>query len=749
MQKVSKAYKESMKSSLRERAYIMLSFGLINQEAQAKATVEEGDFAYYANAKNVLGEKSDDTVYATLEENFTKVDGSMFFLPRRNQSGAYLDTGIISDKLLTEAIFELTINLNIVATDFKGITINFGENYPVDFDMVSSSGQVIEFRGNDQAVFSTEEVLTDTTQVRLIFYTMKNPQSRVRIYSIRFGYGLVYYNQDVMSSSLESYVSPIGADVPQIDFSVQLKNYDHYFNVDNPKSAINFLETGQEMEIYYGYQLPETGEIEWIRGNRLLCSEWESDDYTATIRCQDIFRNMDSEYYKGMYNSAGVSYYELTEDVLRDAGLTDYYIDPQLRTLFTKNPIPRVQHKEALQIIANACRCVLTQTRFGTIQIKSSFVPEATASAKTQAAYSNADKILDDSVKDEYASLNTNYTTADGKMFFLPRNLSGKTFNAGFVSAELSDENGLFASNPVVTIEQEVACMYYGAKFVFGNAIPAEFVIRTYNDRQLVTEYTVGADEIERVTILHIDLDDFDTMEIEFTKTAEPYNRIVLNNFSFGDITDFTMTRTDMTSSPKAIKQELIKEVIVPCYSYQNGTQEDNLVGEDVEVKAGDVETFFIGEPSYGFRAVLEDTTGGVTIEDWGNYYITVRFSVTGKYRLEIYGYRYKIVERYAVKTLNNRGKTIKWENPLMSDIGMATDLANWLGDYYASGIEYEYDTRGNPEIDVNDIVYQENEFHNDMKVNIYRQTLNFNQSFSGKVTARRVGGAKYGLANP
>ena len=85
----------------------------------------------------------------------------------------------------------------------------------------------------------------------------------------------------------------------------------------------------------------------------------------------------------------------------------------------------------------------------------------------------------------------------------------------------------------------------------------------------------------------------------------------------------------------------------------------------------------------------------------------------------------------------------------MMSDMGMANDLAEWLGDYYASGIEYEYNTRGNPEIDVNDIVYQENEFHSDMKVNIYRQTLNFNQSFSGKVTARRVGGAKYGLANP
>lgn len=69
----------------------------------------------------------------------------------------------------------------------------------------------------------------------------------------------------------------------------------------------------------------------------------------------------------------------------------------------------------------------------------------------------------------------------------------------------------------------------------------------------------------------------------------------------------------------------------------------------------------------------------------------------------------------------------------MMSDMGMANDLAEWLGDYYASGIEYEYDTRGNPEIDVNDIVYQENEFHKDMKVNIYRQTLNFNQSFRAR----------------
>lgn len=740
MQKVSKAYKESMKSPLRERAYIMLSFGLVNQEAQAKARIEEGDFSYYSNSSNIFGESNDDTVYATLEENFTKVDGSMFFLPRRNASHTYLDTGIVSEKLLSEAIFELTINLNMAATDFKGITINFGENYPVNFDMVSSSGQVIEYRNNTDSLFTTEEVLENTTQVKLVVYSMKNPQSRLRIYSIRFGYGLVYYNNDVMSSSLESYVSPIGADVPQIDFTVQLKNYDHYFNVDNPKSAINFLETGQEMQIHYGYQLPDSDEIEWIIGNNLLCSEWESDDYTATIRCQDIFRNMDSEFYKGIYNRNGISYYDLAVAVLRDAGFTDYYIDPQLKNLYTKNPLPRVQHKEALQIIANACRCVLSQTRLGKIQIKSSFVPEAQASAETEAEYSNVENIMNTEVKDEYASLATNYAVADGSMFFLPRNGVGVR-NTGYVSAEISNEQCEFEKNPKVTIRQEVACMYYGARFTFGQSLPSAFIIRTYNNGELVNTVEVGENEISKVTVIHTELDDFDTMVVEFTKTAEPQNRIVLNNFSFGDVTEFTMTRNDMTSSPKAIKQELVKEVIVPAYSYQNGVQEESLISEEVTVSVGDVTTFFVGEPSYNYRAVVDENASGVTILEWGNYYIKVQFNVAGTYRLEIFGYRYKIVEQYAVKSLNNRGRTIKWENPLMSDIAMATDLAEWLGDYYASGIEYEYNTRGNPELDVNDIVYQENEFHDGMKVTIYRQTLNFNQSFSGKVTARRLGG--------
>lgn len=740
MQKVSKAYKESMKSSLRERAYIMISFGLVNQEAQAKATVDNGSYAYYSNKDNIFGEHIDDTVYATLEEEFTKVDGSMFFLPRATEGGRYYDTGIVSDKLVSEARCEVIISLNTIATDFKGLTINFGENYPVDFDIVGSTGQTIEFRGNTKSKWSTEEVLENTTYIKLVFYKMKNSQSRLRIYSIMFGYGLVYYNDSVMSSALDSYVSPIGADVPQFDFSVTLKNYDHYFNVDNPNSAINYLETGQEMDIMYGYQTPGSDTIEWIQGNHLWCSEWESDDNTATIRCQDIFRNMDGEYVKGLYSATGKSYYALAEEILKDAGISEYYIDPRLKKLYSNNPIPRVKYKEALQIIANACRCVLTQSRDGKVQIKSNFMPSASIETNGEETYSNAANVLTDTPKVEYATLAGNYTPTDGTMFFLPRN--GKAaLTTGYVSKEISGANGTFTKNPVVTITMEAIRAYYGLKLVFGTALPAAFTIRTYKGGEPVNEYPVEKDEINITSIILRDFDDFDVMKIEFTKTAEPYNRIVLNYFSLSDVVDFTMNRRDMTSSPKAIKQELIKEVIVPCYTYQENNREENLVYEDIDVVAGEVETYYIQDPSYGYKVKLDEVEGKATVVAWSNYFITIKFNVTGSFKLEVQGYRYKIVEKYATVSLNARGKTVKWKNPLISNTTMANELAAWLADYYTAGIEYEYDTRGNPELDATDIVYQENEFHDGMRVNIYRHTVNFKQAFSGRVTARRIGG--------
>ena len=196
-----------------------------------------------------------------------------------------------------------------------------------------------------------------------------------------------------------------------------------------------------------------------------------------------------------------------------------------------------------------------------------------------------------------------------------------------------------------------------------------------------------------------------------------------------------------MMSSPKAIKQELIKEVIVPYYSYQTNDKEENLVYTDIDVTAGEVQTYYLQDASYGYTVKLNESTSSTNIVAWGNYYVSIMFANTGSYRLSIQGHRYKIIERQVKIPLNSKGKTIKWENPLINNPTMANDLAKWLAEYYTAGIEYEYDTRGNPELDATDVIYQENEFRTGMTVNVYRHTLRFNQAFSGRVAARRVGG--------
>lgn len=737
MQSVSKEYKESMKNMLRERSYMMVSFGLVNQEAQANAKVSGTDFTYFSS-KNIFGKNTNDVIYATYEQDFTKVDGSMYFLPRPTQNYAYYDTGLIGEPFVGPEGYTLLINLNITATDIKGISVNFGEIYPVDFDVLTESGQIFEIRGNDTEEWNTQEVLENTTFIKFIFYRMKNDYTRLRIYSIQMGFGLVYDNKDILESSLETYISPISENVSQIDFYVKLQNYDQYFNVDNPKSAINFLETGQEMQIFYGYQIPTTGDIEWIKGGKLLCSAWESDDYSATIKCEDMLGTMDGEYYKGLYRPEGISLYNLAILVFEDAGIEEYYIDPYLKKIITKNPLPRVKHKEALQIIANAGRCVFSQNRDGIPQIKSSFLPDITVGCNGEAEYSNIENIKSEKEKDEYAAYSQDYTRVDQYHYLLPKNLSEASLYTGYVSEYQSDENCEFETNPIITITQESVCTYYGFRIDFGSALPGEFLVRTYNNGVFVQTLTVTADKILNSTIIHEQLDDFDYMEIEFTKTANPFNRIIVNYFTFGDITDFTMERMDMTSSPKAIKQELVKKIDVACYSYNNSVTTETLVSDEIEAKAGQTSIYYMGEAVYNYSVKFLESAANAEIISSGAYYVEIRFKTTGKGQVEIFGNRYNVVQQTVTKELNNRGKTISWQNPLIGSMEVAEDLANWLGDYYDAEIEYEYSTRGNPEIDANDIVYQENSYRPGLKVNIYRHTIKFAQSLSGKVVARR-----------
>ena len=91
------------------------------------------------------------------------------------------------------------------------------------------------------------------------------------------------------------------------------------------------------------------------------------------------------------------------------------------------------------------------------------------------------------------------------------------------------------------------------------------------------------------------------------------------------------------------------------------------------------------------------------------------------------------------------------WNNPLISDYEHCKDVAEWLADYYASGVEYELDYRGEPALDAGDTIFQENKYVENLKVVVEEVQQTFNKRIVGALRTRRkerVDRAKNGLGS-
>lgn len=420
MYNVSQAYKESMKKPVRNHSYIKVVLGLINQEAQMSARVENQDqYTSYSEFPTVFTKNDIGNMYATYEQDFWKADGSMYFLPRSPTN--YRKNGLITGDLFASNLL-IEFSFEYGASDIRGLTIQFGHNYPTEFTVITSDGAEYQFE-NDSDKFETEQVFENTSSLILRINNMNVPNNRVRIYYVKFGLGLEYDNEWIINTESSSMLSAINESLPEVNFSVTLKNEDQRFNADNPASEINFLETGQKISVMYGYEVNE-GNIEWMQLHSLMVSEWSANDTQATIKAVDRFKFMSDNYYKGKYYENGISLYDLAELVFVDAGIesVDYYLDSYLNEVVVHNPLPNITHNEALQIIANAGRCIMDYDRYGRIRIYSAFIPEYTVLSNNEEYYSNVENILSDAEKIHYASYTQDFWRADGSMYFLPRN---------------------------------------------------------------------------------------------------------------------------------------------------------------------------------------------------------------------------------------------------------------------------------------------------------------------------------------
>ena len=731
MQIVSKAYKKHIRDQLRDRGYMMISFGVINQKAQAKARVGTHDNYYPLTREGelykIFSQTSEDLLptYAALEEDFSPVDGSYLFPPGGNERANY--TGIISENTIANGVFRLEINLGKTPFSFKGFTIDFGESYPKIIRLTTDAGKTIDGTLTS-GLYKTEEVFTEVRTITITVLEMVKPQTRARIRSVLIGYGLLYTNTNIIDSSLDSYSSPIGAECPQIDFFVTLNNRNRYFDVDNPNSAINFLEIGQELKVLYGYQVGD--DIEWINGATLACSGWESDEHITRLKATDRFRKLDMIYEESDNGRPRQLTTTKIEKVLDSAGLIsdDMGLDPwfKIKTPYITNPIPRVKVREALQLIANASRAILSIDRDGKLSLKTRFKPTISVHEQNIAKWGNVQNIYGrKKATREYAILYDDAVTVDGRQKFYPRN------EADLIKSETGFATVITSPNSFIGLELDVERKYYGLYIEFGDALPSSIDILAVSSDE--SRETITITNIEKIMTIPLEFKAFMVLLIRFNGEYA-----TVNNIKLGDETDFTIGKWDMLSSPKAIKQELVKEIVVECYQYNlTNPISTPLLSSEQEVTAGTTTTVTTSDYSVGVNIPAENTEWVELVTD-SPFAKTLRFKKSGKVKLNLTTSRIPLTILTVTKTLNREGKTITVRNPLIGTIEEATNLAEWLADYYKVKITYEYDTRGFPELDVNDYIFQENDYAEDMQSEVTHTTLTFNGAWKGKIKARR-----------
>ena len=160
MQEVSRQYKEIMKRKWINRlCHMRVSIGVVNQDAQASAQVPDPEaYEYYSDFYKPLNNYAvrENELYAACDEGYTVVDSGMFFLPEEKEA-AVLNQGIVTRQLLgaVRIVFQ-------VPQDIKGLTVEFGRAWPVDF-VIRSDHREVEINGNGDGHFTTDEVFEGTT----------------------------------------------------------------------------------------------------------------------------------------------------------------------------------------------------------------------------------------------------------------------------------------------------------------------------------------------------------------------------------------------------------------------------------------------------------------------------------------------------------------------------------------------------------------------------------------------------------
>lgn len=376
----SKNMIEQLKKPKRNLGFLKVKFNIVDPETNPDlSSNSEEIFSDLDNIKETTIPQSKN--YATLEKNFWLLNDSQPIYGSEELEQTYVSSYmsdkncLFSDKAcitLTSSVYLTTLGLTMV---FDSIDKNYAKKLKVkayrDSTMIMDKDYTLSSY-SDRLIFADNEELVRWNKIEIYFIESSLPYRRIRVNQLLFGIMETYTDENLISAESKEKTTMINSELPTHTFKFTIDNMNKLFNPDNPQGWYRYILQQQPISYEWGYQL-DNGTIEWILGGKmLLTGSVEVGENQVSFSTTSLINYLTKVYKKGVYNSSGRSLYDLAVDVLEDSNIdsSQYNLWSGLKLIKTDAPLPKLEARQLLQIIATTGNCILFTNRENVINIQ-------------------------------------------------------------------------------------------------------------------------------------------------------------------------------------------------------------------------------------------------------------------------------------------------------------------------------------------------------------------------------------------
>lgn len=371
---------EQLRKPKRNLGFLKVKFNIVDPETNPDlSSNSEEIFSDLDNIKETTIPQTKN--YATLEKNFWLLNDSQPIYGSEKLEQTYTSS-YMSDKnclftdkaciTLTSSVYLTTLGLTMV---FDSIDKNYAKRLNVkayrDNTLIMNKDYTLNSY-KERLIFADNDELVRWNRIEIYFIESSLPYRRIRVNQLLFGIMEIYTDENIISAESKEKTTMINSELPTHTFKFTIDNMNKLFNPDNPEGWYRYILQQQPISYEWGYQLDD-GTIEWILGgNMLLTGSVDVGENQVTFSTTSLINYLTKSYKKGVYNANGRSLYDLAVDVLTDSNIDEsqYNLWEGLKLLKTDAPLPKLEARQLLQIIATTGNCILFTNRENIINIQ-------------------------------------------------------------------------------------------------------------------------------------------------------------------------------------------------------------------------------------------------------------------------------------------------------------------------------------------------------------------------------------------